>query len=613
MRLLYLLSLLVPVVLSNPELTTSQGRLRGRVLNSRNGRKYFAFNSIPYGQPPVANLRFMPPLPAKNWTGTLDATKASPICYQWDYAKSIAKGQEDCLYLNVYTPKISNLSLPVMIYIYGGGFKVGDAGPAESSQYFMDEDVVLVIPNYRLDRLGFFSLEDEIIPGNMGLKDQALALEWVRKEITAFGGNPDLITVFGNSAGGASAHYLCSAPRLSGQIKGCISQSGVGGAAAWALSRPGEARAAGLKIVKALGCPKNEILSCLQHKSAEEVSDVTLIPANEKGARPTPVIEPPSDHAIITSWPPKKNDFPWIAGTTADEGMLFTGHTLRLKNQSDVVERIFDRFTTREPNLILAGRKFGTEAFFLYPTLEALKHHNGPKYFYIFDYIGGPSYYEILLNKNLNITGVSHHDDFPYLFYMPNKFKPEGWPGPKDILVSQTLIKIWVAFAKEHLRNPTIMKQHTKYIEIAKEDLNNEKYKTSLHASHCMIFSFNNGKVILEDEYYAKANVLMQMRFDGHLGFPGGLVDEGETPEEAVTREMEEEMAMDRQKLKISAEVMGIMRIPLYTMIDGYRGFPAFLDNCFIGNSKEQLIYTLILKGIMTKEEIDKSLEAKPS
>ncbi|XP_014272748.1 U8 snoRNA-decapping enzyme isoform X2 [Halyomorpha halys] len=201
-----------------------------------------------------------------------------------------------------------------------------------------------------------------------------------------------------------------------------------------------------------------------------------------------------------------------------------------------------------------------------------------------------------------------------------------------------------------------MMRQEKKYIEIAKEDLNNDKYKTSLHASHCMVYSINDGKVILEDEYYAKANILMQMRFDGHLGFPGGLVDDGETPEEAVTREMEEEMAMDRQKLKIDpkdhvvshyceekdlvlhffakevslslftdiekmclkshdygSEVMGVMRIPLYTMIDGYRGFPAFLNNCFIGNSKEQLIYTLILKGIMTKEEIDKSLGAKPS
>lgn len=506
MRLICLLSLLVPLVFSHPELTTSQGRLRGRVLDSRNGRKYFAFNRIPYAQPPVGNLRFVPPVPAQKWTGLLDATKASPICYQWDYAKSMAKGQEDCLYLNVYTPKISNSSLPVMIYIYGGGFQVGDAGPAESSQYFMDEDVVLVIPNYRLDRLGFFSLEDEIIPGNMGLKDQALALQWVRKEIRAFGGNPDLITIFGNSAGGASAHYLCSAPRLSGQIKGCISQSGVGGAAAWALTRPGEARSAALKIVEALGCPKNEILPCLQHKSVDVVSNMSLIFPNERGARPTPVIEPPSDHAIITSWPPKKNDFPWITGTTADEGMLFTGpfefnlnnqtfnedeylkyfkaqirDTLRLKNQLNIVEQIFNRFTTKEPNPILAGRKFGTEAFFLFPTLQALKFHNGPKYFYIFNYIGGPSYYEVLLNKNLNITGVSHHDDFPYLFYMPNKFKPEGWPGPKDIQASQRLIKLWVTFAKEQSPGKALPQWNTfenkTYLEIGNGGFNIKKFE----------------------------------------------------------------------------------------------------------------------------------------
>ncbi|CAH1407430.1 unnamed protein product [Nezara viridula] len=107
--------------------------------------------------------------------------------------------------------------LPVIFYIHGGGFIIGSAADLGSAKSFMDEDVVLVTINYRLGTMGFLSLEDNTLRGNMGLKDQALALEWVHQEISAFGGDPNLITVAGGSAGAASTHFLCEVPRTNGE------------------------------------------------------------------------------------------------------------------------------------------------------------------------------------------------------------------------------------------------------------------------------------------------------------------------------------------------------------------------------------------------------------
>ncbi|XP_024219897.2 venom carboxylesterase-6-like [Halyomorpha halys] len=125
-------------------------------------------------------------------------------------------GQEDCLYLNVFTPN-TTARLPVLFSIHPGGFYGGSAGLFGSANFFMDEDVVFVAPNYRVGTLGFLSLEDNNIPGNMGLKDQALALEWTYREISAFGGDPKLITVIGESAGGESSNAICSITRTNGK------------------------------------------------------------------------------------------------------------------------------------------------------------------------------------------------------------------------------------------------------------------------------------------------------------------------------------------------------------------------------------------------------------
>ncbi|KAJ4446940.1 hypothetical protein ANN_13642 [Periplaneta americana] len=193
------------------------GRLQGHLLLSRKGREIFSFQGIPYAKPPVGELRFQPPQPPEPWTDVLKATKEGPDCIQRPFPEAPTSpelvGDEDCLYLNVYTPQLPEAGgatelLPVMFWIHGGAWMAGSGSTdLYGPQYLLDKEIVLVTINYRLGPLGFLSTGDEVCPGNNGLKDQVAALRWVRDNIAAFGGNPDSVTIFGESAGGANVHY----------------------------------------------------------------------------------------------------------------------------------------------------------------------------------------------------------------------------------------------------------------------------------------------------------------------------------------------------------------------------------------------------------------------
>ncbi|KAK7083393.1 hypothetical protein SK128_020036, partial [Halocaridina rubra] len=190
----------------------SQGRIVGQVKIVAN-YTFHSFESIPFAKPPVGALRFKDPEPADPWVGDLNATLAPPTCPQF-----IVVGDEDCLYLNVYTPVDSlnqTESLPVMVYIHGGAFYLGGSYFFRGVQPLVQHNVIMVTINYRLGVLGFLSTEDAAAPGNQGLKDQTLALQWVHDNIAAFGGDPDKITIFGESAGSASVHYQLITPYAS--------------------------------------------------------------------------------------------------------------------------------------------------------------------------------------------------------------------------------------------------------------------------------------------------------------------------------------------------------------------------------------------------------------
>lgn len=205
------------------------GIINGTVMQTREGDNFHAFLKIPFAAKPLGGLRFQAPQPLQKWTGVLDATEYSAICMQIKILSPLSMVSEDCLYLNVFTknlPSTSNGTLkPVVLYIHGGAFQLGSASDHEP-HLLMERDLVLVTSNYRLGAFGFLSLGTKEIPGNAGFKDQIYALRWVQKNIAKFGGDPKLVTLMGNSAGGYSATAHMVSPMSDGLFSRVIAMSG---------------------------------------------------------------------------------------------------------------------------------------------------------------------------------------------------------------------------------------------------------------------------------------------------------------------------------------------------------------------------------------------------
>jgi para-nitrobenzyl esterase len=229
--------LCIPVALAAPApvVTTASGKLQG--VSEAN---VDSFKGISFAMPPVGELRWRPPQPVAPWQGIRDATALQHDCMQLPAPSEAAPGgtttpSEDCLYLNVWRPAGTHHALPVMVWIYGGGFLNGGASPAVyDGTEFARRGVIIVTFNYRLGRFGFFAhpaltSEQENGPlGNYGYMDQLAALQWVHRNIAAFGGDPARVTIFGESAGGSSVLTLMTSPLARGLFAQAIVQSGGG-------------------------------------------------------------------------------------------------------------------------------------------------------------------------------------------------------------------------------------------------------------------------------------------------------------------------------------------------------------------------------------------------
>ncbi|XP_036007083.1 fatty acyl-CoA hydrolase precursor, medium chain-like isoform X2 [Fundulus heteroclitus] len=225
-----------------PEVQIRLGRLRGQYVSVKGKETgVHAFLGVPFAKPPLGpSLRLAAPQPPERWQGLRDATKQPNICVQdVEIIKDLIKklggmnaeipdASEDCLYLNIYTPanRAPDAKLPVMVWIHGGGFVLGSASMYDGSSLAAYQDVVVVLIQYRLGLLGFLSTGDEHVPGNFGLLDQIQALRWVKEHIDNFGGNPDLVTIFGESAGGVSVSLLLLSPLSDGLFHRAIAESG---------------------------------------------------------------------------------------------------------------------------------------------------------------------------------------------------------------------------------------------------------------------------------------------------------------------------------------------------------------------------------------------------
>ena len=227
----------------------------------------YVFRGIPYAAPPVDELRWMPPQPVRTWDGVRPVKQFGPIAPQNPMEGSIIQHEEqpqneDCLYLNIWTPGIDDARRPVMVWIHGGAFIIGSGTEAmyTGGKLTSYGDMVLVTINYRLGALGFMNLDvvtDGKIPasGNEGLLDQIAAIEWVHGNIAVFGGNPDNITVFGESAGGMSIGALMSMPAAKGKFPKAILESG----AANTVSDLDEAVKMSEKYLEVLGLTGNDV------------------------------------------------------------------------------------------------------------------------------------------------------------------------------------------------------------------------------------------------------------------------------------------------------------------------------------------------------------------
>ena len=216
-----------------PQVKTDTGTVEGKMLGTER-----AFLGIPYAAPPVGDLRWKAPRPAEAWTGVRKATEFGARCMQWDiFGDMVFRDtgpSEDCLTLNVWTPsKNAGSKLPVMVWIYGGGFMAGGTSePRQDGAKLAEEGVVVVSINYRLGIFGFFSLPELISEsghnsaGNYGLLDQVAGLQWVNRNIAAFGGDPNNVTIFGESAGSFSVSQLMASPLSKGLFHKAIGESG---------------------------------------------------------------------------------------------------------------------------------------------------------------------------------------------------------------------------------------------------------------------------------------------------------------------------------------------------------------------------------------------------
>merc|ERR1712106_388594 len=386
------------LTLKSPKsLETPSGSMIGSKVTLNEDFVYYEFHGIPYAQAPVDNLRFESPLPVKPWSDTLDASKKGPYC--WQKLDFLPEGSvdmsENCLHLSIYTKDTKPTLKPVMVWIHGGGFTLGsgnDYTPVE----IIKEDVIVVTINYRLGALGFLTFGNEIVSGNMGLKDQALAIQWVKQNIESFGGNPNKITIFGESAGGMSVHAQVLSPWNYGQIQGAIAQSGtIIYQNSIKTSGEREERFAKHAAEKIFECPNyndeldQSILECLQGIDGESMYSKLSLTIDQYFDlnNPSPFVwQPVIDNYASNPFLPMDpleamktgifNRIPFISGTVRNEGALMVG----IFRSQGTRENLIENWTSYGTPLILSASE--TSNFTAEETRLAnisLKYYNHPK------------------------------------------------------------------------------------------------------------------------------------------------------------------------------------------------------------------------------------------
>ncbi|XP_029908674.1 carboxylesterase 3 [Myripristis murdjan] len=283
------IALAAPAGTEEPVVSVKNGRVRGAFVTVKGTEaRAKQYLGIPFARPPVGPLRLAAPQDAEPWEGERDGTRQPPMCIQdkdiivqvsdiMSIEYTPTELSEDCLYLNVYTPAaaVKGDKLPVLVWIHGGGLTAGAASWYDGAPLAVYENIVVVLIQYRLGILGFVSTGDEHAQGNWGFLDQIAALKWIQENIETFGGDPQSITIAGESAGGISASVLTLSPLAKGLFQRAIFQSGVATLGTYSKS---QALSQSKIVANLTDCDcstSEEMVQCLRGRTEEELTDAT--------------------------------------------------------------------------------------------------------------------------------------------------------------------------------------------------------------------------------------------------------------------------------------------------------------------------------------------------
>jgi para-nitrobenzyl esterase len=443
----------------------TDGNLQGLIADSVD-----EFLGIPYAAPPIGDLRWQPPRAPAHWTQTLAAAKFGNTCPQQQRGVFAAPSNtEDCLYLNVFAPHptaaATAVKRPVMVWFYGGGLFSGESNDYDASKLVRRGNVVVVTLNYRVGALGFFSHPAINAEGhafaNYGIMDQQFALKWVQRNISAFGGDPDNVTILGQSGGGTAVMANLVSPLSKGLFHRAINESGT----RIGVTPPATALQAGQDFAAAAGC-SDQSAKCLRALSVEQVLDhqagivkyVTDFPSVDGTVIPHTAFEAFSKGLF--------NQVPILTGLVADEQAFFLPEANTHKPLTkDDVEKHAASFGPRHIETVL--NKYPL-ANYDSPSLAEIAMAQGAKsctarqldrqwakyvavYAYEFDDRTAPSYFPDLSYP----MRAYHTSELQYLF--PLFHGGQGTPHPLNEAqqkLSDDLVDYWTTFARSGNPNP---------------------------------------------------------------------------------------------------------------------------------------------------------------
>lgn len=399
------------------------------------------FRNIPFAAAPVGKLRWAPPQPAPKWTGERDATKNGPSCPQPMNADGTPNGggangpmSEDCLQLNVFTPKAAKRA-PVMVWIHGGSHRTG-AGWIYDGQNFARDGVVVVTVNYRLGPLGYFAhpaltRDAGAAPtGNFGLMDQVAALKWVQKNIAKLGGDPKNVTVFGESAGGMSTLALLATPSARGFYQKAIVQSGGGWFPPATLADKEKEFAGALERAGIAAATPDELRAVTWEK-------VNAIPGNYGPFVDGKLMPETASQALAGG---RFTDVPLIIGYNSGEDSLMGGGSAagRLGPVTDAVRAAYSSADDNElARAIFTDRIFGGSARWVAAQAAAGK----PAWLYHFSYVATRF-------RPAGVKTAAHAAEIPYVFEYWGRRTPMSVVSEEDRQVAALMHACWVSFAK---------------------------------------------------------------------------------------------------------------------------------------------------------------------